>query len=206
MEVTYGASFLEWFAEEAKRIDGDIIPPPVKGRRVLITKQPVGVCALITPWNFPVAMVTRKAGAALAAGCTAVVKPSEEAPFSALALAEVRCLGCYCLTKKNHVLITIFFIPPSLLSPSIVVQLSQQAGIPSGVFNVITSSRQSAEEVGGALTSSDLVAKLSFTGSTAVGKVGSVDEAGGDVWWAGLRKCGRWVGLRTLARWVGPRT
>lgn len=89
-EVAYGASFLKWFAEEAKRISGDVIPSPARNRRILVVRQPVGVCALITPWNFPVAMVLRKASAALAAGCTAVVKPSEETPFSALALAEVR--------------------------------------------------------------------------------------------------------------------
>ena len=89
-EVVYGASYLEWFSEEAKRIYGDIVPPMARNKRILITKQPVGVAALITPWNFPIAMITRKAAAALAAGCTAVVKPSEESPFCALALAEVR--------------------------------------------------------------------------------------------------------------------
>ena len=92
-EVAYGTSFIEWFAEEARRIYGDIIPAPVHGRRLLITKQPMGVAGLITPWNFPVAMVLRKAGAALAAGCTCVIKPSEETPLSALALAEVRGQG-----------------------------------------------------------------------------------------------------------------
>lgn len=88
-EVAYAASFFEWFSEEVKRIDGDILAPPVKGRRVLVTRQPVGVAALITPWNFPVAMVARKAAAALAAGCATVLKPSEETPLSALGLAEV---------------------------------------------------------------------------------------------------------------------
>ena len=88
-EVAYAASFFEWFSEEVKRLDGDILSPPTKGRRVLITKQPLGVAALITPWNFPVAMVARKAAAALAAGCATVLKPSEETPLSALALAEV---------------------------------------------------------------------------------------------------------------------
>ena len=88
-EVVYGASFFEWFSEEVKRLEGDILPPPVKGRRVLVTRQPVGVAALVTPWNFPIAMITRKAAAALAAGCAVVLKPSEETPLSALALAEV---------------------------------------------------------------------------------------------------------------------
>ena len=88
-EVAYAASFFEWFSEEVKRLDGDILSPPTKGRRMLITKQPLGVAALITPWNFPVAMVARKAAAALAAGCATVLKPSEETPLSALALAEV---------------------------------------------------------------------------------------------------------------------
>ena len=88
--MVYGASYLEWFSEEAKRVYGDILPPMARNKRMLITKQPVGVAALITPWNFPIAMITRKAAAALAAGCTAVAKPSEETPFCALALAEVR--------------------------------------------------------------------------------------------------------------------
>ena len=88
-EVAYGVSFVEWFAEESKRVYGDILPPPVKGRRLIVNKQPLGVVALVTPWNFPVAMILRKAAAALAAGCTCVVKPSEETPLSALALAEV---------------------------------------------------------------------------------------------------------------------
>lgn len=87
---------MEWFSEEAKRVYGDVLPAHMKGRRVLVIKQPVGVAALITPWNFPLAMVTRKVGAALAAGCSAVLKPSEETPLSALALAEVRDAGCLC--------------------------------------------------------------------------------------------------------------
>ena len=90
MEVDYAASFFSWYAEEAKRIDGEILTSHVRGRRTLVVKQPVGVAALLTPWNFPIAMITRKASAALAAGCAVVVKPSEETPFSALALAEVR--------------------------------------------------------------------------------------------------------------------
>ena len=89
-EVAYAASFFEWFSEQVKRLDGDILAAPKRGQRILVTKQPVGVAALITPWNFPVAMVARKASAALAAGCAAVLKPSEETPLSALALAEVR--------------------------------------------------------------------------------------------------------------------
>ena len=89
-EVDYGASFISWHAEQAKRVEGHVLPSPVPGRRTLVVKQPVGVAALVTPWNFPIAMITRKAGPALAAGCAVVVKPSEETPFSALALAEVR--------------------------------------------------------------------------------------------------------------------
>ena len=134
-EVVYGASFVEWFAEEGKRIYGDIIPPHAANLRVLVTKQPIGVCAAITPWNFPIAMITRKCAPALAAGCTVVVKPSEETPLCALALAE----------------------------------LAEQAGIPPGVFNVVTGT--DAPTIGKALTDSKLVRKLSFTGSTAVGKL-----------------------------------
>ncbi len=133
-EVTYGASFVEWFAEEAKRIYGDVIPAAISDRRYLVVKQPVGVVAAITPWNFPIAMITRKCAPALAAGCTVVVKPSELTPLCALALAE----------------------------------LAQRAGIPNGVFNVITTT--DAATVGGVLTASPVVRKLSFTGSTAVGK------------------------------------
>lgn len=133
-EIAYGAAFIEWFSEEAKRVYGDIIPGPATDRRLLVIKQPVGVVAAITPWNFPNAMITRKAGAALAAGCTIVVKPASATPFSALALAV----------------------------------LAIEAGIPAGVFNVVTGS---AGVVGEVLTSSPVVRKLSFTGSTEVGKL-----------------------------------
>ncbi|XP_038626940.1 succinate-semialdehyde dehydrogenase, mitochondrial [Tachyglossus aculeatus] len=136
-EVLYAAQFLEWFSEEARRIYGDIISTPAQNRRNLVLKQPVGVAAIITPWNFPSAMITRKVGAALAAGCTVVVKPAEDTPLSALALAE----------------------------------LASQAGIPAGVFNVIPCSRPKAKEVGEALCTHPLVAKISFTGSTATGKI-----------------------------------
>lgn len=132
-EIAYGSGFIEWFSEEAKRVYGDIIPAPTADRRIIVIKQPVGVVAAITPWNFPNAMITRKAGAALAAGCTIVVKPASATPFSALALAD----------------------------------LAVEAGIPPGVFNVVTGR---SDVVGGALTSSPVVRKLSFTGSTEVGK------------------------------------
>ncbi len=140
-EIAYGSGFIEWFSEEAKRVYGDIIPAPTADRRILVIKQPVGVVAAITPWNFPNAMITRKAGAALAAGCTIVVKPASATPFSALALAE----------------------------------LAVEAGIPPGVFNVVTGR---SDVVGGVLTSSSLVRKLSFTGSTEVGKQLMVQCAG----------------------------
>ncbi len=133
-EVLYGASFIEWFAEEGKRIYGDIIPTHLPDRRIIVIKQPVGVVACITPWNFPIAMITRKAGPALAAGCTIVIKPASETPLSALALAE----------------------------------LAERAGIPAGVFNIVTTTH--AKEVGLELTESPLVRKFSFTGSTRVGK------------------------------------
>jgi succinate-semialdehyde dehydrogenase/glutarate-semialdehyde dehydrogenase len=133
-EVNYGASYIEWFAEEAKRLYGDVIPAPSAGRRYIIIRQPVGVVAAITPWNFPLAMITRKAGPALAAGCTMLLKPAEATPLSALALAE----------------------------------LAARAGIPAGVFNVLTTS--SGERVGDELVASPIVRKLSFTGSTHVGK------------------------------------
>ncbi|KAB1261557.1 Succinate-semialdehyde dehydrogenase; mitochondrial [Camelus dromedarius] len=136
-EILYSANFLEWFSEEARRIYGDIIYTPAKDRRALVLKQPLGVAAVITPWNFPSAMITRKVGAALAAGCSVVVKPAEDTPFSALALAE----------------------------------LADQAGIPPGVYNVIPCSRKKAKEVGEALCTDPLVSKISFTGSTATGKV-----------------------------------
>lgn len=133
-EVAYGASFIEWFAEEAKRVYGDTIPPHQSDKRILVLKQPVGVCAAITPWNFPNAMITRKAGAALAAGCTMVIKPAGDTPLSALALCE----------------------------------LAQRAGMPPGILNVVTGP---ASEIGNEFTSNPIVRKLSFTGSTEVGRV-----------------------------------
>ncbi|WP_277355608.1 MULTISPECIES: NAD-dependent succinate-semialdehyde dehydrogenase [Pantoea] len=133
-EILYAASFLEWFAEEAKRVYGETIPSPTSSKRILVIKQPIGVCAAITPWNFPAAMITRKVAPALAAGCTMIVKPAEQTPLTALALAV----------------------------------LAQRAGIPAGVFQVITGD---ARELGEALTSSDTVRKLSFTGSTEVGRI-----------------------------------
>jgi succinate-semialdehyde dehydrogenase/glutarate-semialdehyde dehydrogenase len=133
-EVAYGASYVAWFADEATRIYGDLIPQQQRGKRMSAVKEPVGVVAAITPWNFPLAMITRKAGPALAAGCTMVLKPSEETPLSALALAV----------------------------------LAEKAGIPPGVFNVVSGD---AVAIGGALTESGVVRKLSFTGSTRVGKL-----------------------------------
>jgi succinate-semialdehyde dehydrogenase/glutarate-semialdehyde dehydrogenase len=133
-EIIYGASFIEWFAEEAKRIYGDTIPGPSGDRRIVVIKQPVGVVASITPWNFPNAMITRKCSPALAAGCSIVIKPAEDAPFSALALAE----------------------------------LAERAGIPKGVFNIVSGI---PVEIGGEMTSNPKVRKLSFTGSTPVGKL-----------------------------------
>ncbi len=133
-EVAYGASFIEWFAEEGKRVYGDVIPAPTADKRLVVIKQPVGVTVAITPWNFPIAMITRKVGPALAAGCTSVVKPAEATPLSALALAE----------------------------------LATRAGIPAGVLNIVTTARPAV--VGAVLTSSPIVRKLSFTGSTPVGK------------------------------------
>jgi succinate-semialdehyde dehydrogenase / glutarate-semialdehyde dehydrogenase len=133
-EVAYAASFLEWFAEEAKRAYGDVIPSPRPDAQIVVTREPVGVVAAITPWNFPLAMITRKAGPALAAGCTMVLKPSEETPLSALALAV----------------------------------LAEEAGIPAGVFNIVSGD---AVAIGNALTASTDVRKLSFTGSTRVGKL-----------------------------------
>jgi len=134
-EIAYGASFIEWFAEEGKRTYGETIPSPSSQRRLLTIKQSVGVVAAITPWNFPCAMITRKVGPALAAGCTVVLKPAAETPLSALALAA----------------------------------LAEEAGLPSGVLNIITSS--DAVAVGAALTASPTVRKLSFTGSTRIGKL-----------------------------------
>jgi succinate-semialdehyde dehydrogenase/glutarate-semialdehyde dehydrogenase len=133
-EVIYGASFIEWFAEEAKRVYGDIIPEPMGGRKILVLKQAIGVVAAITPWNFPNAMITRKCAPALAVGCTVVIKPAESTPFSALALAE----------------------------------LAERAGFPKGVINIVTGN---PKPIGAELTRNPLVRKLSFTGSTAVGKL-----------------------------------
>jgi succinate-semialdehyde dehydrogenase / glutarate-semialdehyde dehydrogenase len=133
-EVAYAASFLEWFGEEAKRVYGDTIPGHQPDTRIVVLKQPIGVVACITPWNFPLAMITRKAGPAIASGCTVVLKPASQTPFSALALAE----------------------------------LSERAGIPRGVFNVVTGG---GSEIGSELTANPTVRKLSFTGSTAVGKL-----------------------------------
>ncbi|MDP2793248.1 MAG: NAD-dependent succinate-semialdehyde dehydrogenase [Sulfurisoma sp.] len=136
-EVIYAASFVEWFAEEAKRVHGDTLSAPTPGRRIVVLKQPIGVCAAITPWNFPAAMITRKVAPALAAGCTVVAKPAEQTPLTALALAE----------------------------------LASRAGFPAGVFNVVTASAASAPLVGAELTSNPIVRKLSFTGSTEVGRL-----------------------------------
>jgi succinate-semialdehyde dehydrogenase/glutarate-semialdehyde dehydrogenase len=132
-EIAYAAAFIEWFAEEAKRLYGDVIPGHQSDKRILVLRQPVGVVAAITPWNFPAAMITRKAGPALAAGCTMVLKPASQTPFSALALAA----------------------------------LAERAGIPRGVFQVVTGS---AAAIGGEMTGNPIVRKLTFTGSTAVGK------------------------------------
>jgi succinate-semialdehyde dehydrogenase/glutarate-semialdehyde dehydrogenase len=140
-EIAYAASFIEWFAEEGKRLYGDIIPGHQADKRILVLRQPVGVVAAITPWNFPSAMITRKAGPALAAGCTMVCKPATQTPYSALALAE----------------------------------LADRAGIPKGVFNVITGS---ATAIGGEMTSNPKVRKVTFTGSTDVGKKLTVQCAG----------------------------
>lgn len=132
-EIDYAAAYFEWFAEEAKRIYGDVIPQSQPDKRIVVLKEPIGVCAAITPWNFPSAMITRKAGAALAAGCPMIVKPASATPFSALALAE----------------------------------LANRAGVPAGVFNVVTGS---AGAIGGEMTANPIVRKLTFTGSTEIGK------------------------------------
>jgi len=132
-EIAYAASFLEWFAEEGKRLYGDVIPGHQPDKRILVLRQPIGVVAAITPWNFPAAMITRKAGPALAAGCTFVCKPATQTPYSALAMAD----------------------------------LAERAGVPKGVLNVLTGS---ANEIGAEMTSNPIVRKLTFTGSTAVGK------------------------------------
>ena len=133
-EIAYAAAYIEWFAEEAKRAYGELIPSPFRDRQIVVTREPVGVCAAITPWNFPSAMITRKVAPALAAGCTIVVKPAEQTPLSALALAE----------------------------------LAERAGVPAGVFNVVTGR---ASVIGGVLTASPVVRKLTFTGSTPVGQL-----------------------------------
>lgn len=133
-EIAYAASFIEWFGEEAKRVYGETIPPHGADKRLVVIKQPIGVCAAITPWNFPAAMITRKVGPALAAGCTIVLKPASQTPFSALALC----------------------------------QLAEEAGVPAGVFSCVTGS---AAEIGGELSSNPIVKKLSFTGSTEIGKL-----------------------------------
>lgn len=132
-EISYAASFIEWFAEEGKRLYGDTIPSYASDKRIVVIKEPIGVCAAITPWNFPAAMITRKAGPALAAGCTMVVKPATATPYSALALAE----------------------------------LGERAGIPAGVFSVITGS---SKEIGEEMTANPIIRKLTFTGSTEIGK------------------------------------
>ncbi len=133
-EVVYAASFLEWFAEEGKRVCGDVLASPAADRRLVVVKEPVGVCAAITPWNFPLAMITRKVGPALAAGCTMVLKPAEDTPLSALALAV----------------------------------LAERAGVPAGVLSVVTGD---AVAIGGELTANPVVRKLTFTGSTEVGRI-----------------------------------
>ncbi len=133
-EIAYGASFIEWFAEEGKRAYGETIPQHQADKRIVVIKQPVGVCAAITPWNFPTAMITRKAAPALAAGCTMVIKPASQTPYSALALCE----------------------------------LAERAGVPCGVLSIVTGS---SNAIGGELTRNPIVRKLSFTGSTEVGKV-----------------------------------
>ncbi len=133
-EIAYGASFIEWFAEEAKRLYGDVIPGHLADKRIVVLKQPIGVTAAITPWNFPNAMITRKAGPALAAGCPMVIKPAAQTPFSALAIAD----------------------------------LAEQAGVPRGILSVVTGS---AREIGGEMTSNPKIRKLSFTGSTEIGKL-----------------------------------
>jgi succinate-semialdehyde dehydrogenase/glutarate-semialdehyde dehydrogenase len=133
-EIVYAASFIDWFAEEGKRVYGDTIPSPSAASRLVVVKEPIGVCAAITPWNFPAAMITRKVGPALAAGCTMVLKPAEATPFSALAL----------------------------------VALAEQAGVPPGVFSVVTGS---SREIGAELTANPIVRKLTFTGSTEVGRL-----------------------------------
>ena len=139
-EIAYAASYIEWFAEEARRMDGEVLPSPWSDKRIVVTREPVGVCAAITPWNFPAAMITRKVAPALAAGCTIVVKPAELTPLSALAMAE----------------------------------LALRAGVPAGVFNVVTGDPVA---IGAALTASPVVRKLTFTGSTGVGRLLAAQSA-----------------------------
>jgi succinate-semialdehyde dehydrogenase/glutarate-semialdehyde dehydrogenase len=152
VEIDYAASFLQWFSEEAKRVRGDVIPAPRDTARIVVLKEPIGVCAAITPWNFPAAMITRKAGPALAAGCSMVVKPASQTPLTALALAE----------------------------------LAERAGVPAGVFNVVTGNDTRA--IGGTLTSHPLVRKITFTGSTEVGRVLLAQAA------ATIKKCSMELG------------
>jgi len=135
-EIEYAASFVQWFSEEAKRVYGDVIPAPRERTRILVLKEPVGVCAAITPWNFPAAMVTRKVAPALAAGCTVVLKPAEQTPLTALALA----------------------------------MLAERAGVPAGVLNLVTGEREDAAQIGTELTGDERIHKVTFTGSTAVGR------------------------------------
>lgn len=151
-EIDYAAGFMQWFAEEAKRVRGDVIPAPKASQRIVVLKQPIGVCAAITPWNFPAAMITRKAAPALAAGCSMVVKPASQTPLTALALGE----------------------------------LAIRAGVPAGVFNVVTGSDTRA--IGGVLTAHPLVRKLTFTGSTEVGRVLLAQSA------ATIKKCSMELG------------
>ncbi len=141
-EIAYAAAFIEWFGEEGKRVYGDTIPAHASDKRIVVTKEPIGVTAAITPWNFPAAMITRKAGPALAAGCTMVLKPATATPFSALALCE----------------------------------LAERAGVPKGVFSCVTGP---SNEIGGELTSNPIVRKLTFTGSTEVGKL-LMEQCAGD--------------------------
>src|SRR5207249_7111415 len=136
-EIAYAAAFIEWFGEEAKRVYGEVIPSHRADARIVVIRQPVGVVAAITPWNFPAAMITRKAAPALAAGCTMVLKPAEQTPLSALTVAK----------------------------------LAEEAGLPAGVFNVVTGDAEDAPAIGGELTSNPIVRKLGFTGSTEVGKL-----------------------------------
>jgi succinate-semialdehyde dehydrogenase/glutarate-semialdehyde dehydrogenase len=139
-EIMYAASFIEWFAEEGKRVAGDTLASPAADKRIVVTKEPIGVCAAITPWNFPAAMITRKVGPALAAGCPIVVKPAEATPFSAFAMAV----------------------------------LAERAGVPKGVLNILTGDPKA---IGGEMTSNPIVRKLSFTGSTAVGRLLAAQSA-----------------------------